>query len=144
MTREQDLIQLFGSGATELHALEALMGGITTTHLRTVCLTEWVFEALLEGLSDPNPRVRWWCLQLLDHSPDPRAIAAVAPMLDDPVPRVRQNAAHALGCLACKPDWLGELPASVLDKLHWLAAADPHEKVRRQAGWALACRRNAA
>jgi hypothetical protein len=57
------------------------MGGVTMTHLRAVRPTKKVFEALIEGLRDPNPRVRWWCVQILDHSPDPQAIAAIAPML---------------------------------------------------------------
>lgn len=139
MARERQLVQLFGSRNTELRALQALMGGITMTHLRTVRPTKRVFEALVEGLRDPNPRVRWWCVQLLDHSPDPEAIAAIAPMLDDPVPRVRQNAAHALGCVACKPAWSRELPTRSLDKLNQLAIGDAHAKVRRQASWALAC-----
>src|SRR6266498_4514561 len=103
MTREQELIRLFGSRATELEALRSLMGGTSMTHLRAARITESVFQALLQGLRDPNPRIRWWCVQLLDHSSDPRGITAVASMLDDPVPRVRQNAVHALGCLACKP-----------------------------------------
>ena len=139
IAREQELVQLFGSRTTELDALQGLMGGITMTHLRTVCPRESTFEALVQGLRDPNPRVRWWCVQVLDHSPEPRAIAAIAPMLDDPVPRVRQNAAHALGCGACKPAWSGELPTSTLSKLDQLASGDTHAKVRRQAGWALAC-----
>ncbi len=139
VARVQRLVQLFGSRKTELGALRALMGGVTMTHLRSLRPTRRVFEALVEGLRDPNPRVRWWCVQILDHSPDPQAIAAIAPMLDDPVPRVRQNAAHALGCLACKPAWSGALPMSVLDKLNRLADGDAHSKVRRQARWALGC-----
>jgi HEAT repeat protein len=137
--REWQLIQLFGSRHTELGALQTLMGGVTMTHLRAVRPTKKVFEALIEGLRDPNPRVRWWCVQILDHSPDPQAIAAIAPMLDDPVPRVRQNAAHALGCLTCKPALSRELPTSSLHKLKRVAIEDPHAKVRRQASWALGC-----
>ena len=34
---------------------------------------------------------------------------AIVPVLDDPVPRVRRNAADALGCVACKPTWNGRL-----------------------------------
>jgi hypothetical protein len=58
-------------------------------------------------------------------------------MLDDPVPRVRQNVVHALGCLACKPGWSGELSATTLDRLNRLAVNDAHAKVRRHANWAL-------
>src|SRR6266498_5846141 len=133
MTREQELIRLFGSRATELEALRSLMGGTSMTHLRAARITESVFQALLQGLRDPNPRIRWWCVQLLDHSSDPRGVTAVASMLDDPVPRVRQNAAHALGCLACKPARSGQLPATALNKLNELAMADLQAKVRRHA-----------
>jgi hypothetical protein len=143
VAREKKLVQLLGSHATELYALQGLMGGVTMTHLRTVSPTKRVVEALVQGLGDPNPRVRWWCVQILDHSPEPRAIAALVPLLDDPVPRVRQNAAHALGCRACKPAWPAELPPGALDKLNRLAAGDAHAKVRGQASWALACRRTA-
>jgi HEAT repeat protein len=143
MTRQQELIRLFSSRATELEALQSLMGGTSMTHLRTVRMTAPVFEALLQGLCDPNPRARWWCVQLLDHSSDPRGITAVASMLDDPVPRVRQNATHALGCLACKPGWTGELAAPTLDRLTELAANDSHAKVRRHATWALSRQQDA-
>lgn len=143
VAREGKLVQLLGSRGTELCALRALMGGMKASHLQTVCPTKRAFDALVQGLDDSNPRVRWWCVQILDHSPDPRAMAVIVPLLDDPVPRVRQNAAHALGCGACKPAWSGEIPPSALDKLHQLAKRDAHAKVRRQASWALACARAA-
>jgi HEAT repeat protein len=84
--------------------------------------------------------VRWWCAQLLDHLPDPRALAAVARLLDDQVPRVRRNAAHALGCVACKPEWDGSLPDETVEKLSHLATHDPNAKVRAEAAYALSCR----
>jgi HEAT repeat protein len=80
--------------------------------------------------------IRWWCIQLLDHVPDRRAITAItaiAGMLDDPVPRVRRNAAHALGCVACKPEWSGGLPAEIVSKLGSIAKDDPNHKVRAEA-----------
>src|SRR5262245_27516610 len=120
--------------------MHGLAGGITSTHLRSARLSEPAFAALVEGLRDPNPRVRWWCIQVLDHVPDPRALAAIAPLLDDPVPRVRRNAAHALGCVMCKPDWPGDLPDDVSSKLAHLASHDPNAKVRAEATHALSCR----
>jgi HEAT repeat protein len=115
-----------------------LVGGVTATELRTVVLTDAAFEALVEGLRDPNPRIRWWCIQLLDHVPDHRAITAIAGMLDDPVPRVRRNAAHALGCVVCKPEWSVGLPVEVVSKLSAVADDDPNDKVRAEARVALA------
>src|SRR5436189_6451148 len=103
MTPEQELVRLFGQRGSEVQALHGLAGGVTAAHLRTAVLTEAAFAAVTEGLADPHPRVRWWCVQLLDHVPDARAVTAVADLLDDPVPRVRRHAAPALGCLAWKP-----------------------------------------
>jgi len=116
-----------------------LAGGVTATHLRTATLSGAAFDALVDGLSDRHPRVRWWCIQLLDHVPYPRALCAIVSALDDPVPRVRRNAVHAFGCVACKPGWDRELPSGALDRLSSLAAHDPNQKVRREAATALAC-----
>jgi HEAT repeat protein len=68
-------------------------------------------------------------------------VRAIANLLDDDVPRVRRNAAHALGCVACKPQWSGVLPACVVEQLERLAASDPNAKVRNEARDALSCRR---
>src|SRR5262249_40018576 len=107
MTTEREAVQWFARRDHQVDALRALTGGLTATHLRSARLSDAAFAAVVEGLADPNPRVRWWCLQVLDHVPDGRAIPFVASALDDPVPRVRRNAAHALGCFACKPEWDG-------------------------------------
>jgi HEAT repeat protein len=136
---DQDLVQLFGERGREMDALRGLAGGVTATYLRTAVLNESAFSAVVEGLNDPNPRVRWWCVQTLDHVPDPRAVAAVAELLDDPVARVRRNAAHALGCIACKPEWNGVLPTTTTAKLLQLAATDVSMKVRAEASHALSC-----
>jgi HEAT repeat protein len=116
-----------------LEVIRCLAGGVTATELRQVRVDQLVLDALAEGIHDPDPRVRWWCVQLLDHLDDPRALAALAAALDDPVPRVRRNAAHALGCVACKPSWDGSLPGGAAAKLRQLAAADPNPKVRAEA-----------
>lgn len=34
------------------------MGGVTATYLRTAVLSAATFDALIEGLSDPNEKVR--------------------------------------------------------------------------------------
>jgi HEAT repeat protein len=139
MTREQQLVQLFGVKGRELNALHGLAGGVAATHLRTATLSADGFASVVGGLSDRNPRVRWWCIQVLDHIPDVRAVYAVVSALHDPVARVRRNAAHALGCVACKPDWDRAVPTAALQRLRDLAAHDPSEKVRQEAAAALVC-----
>ncbi len=132
-------MQRFGVRGRELDALRGLAGGVTATHLRTATLSDKSLSAVVAGLADGNPRVRWWCIQVLDHVPDVRAVAAIVSALDDPVARVRRNAAHALGCAACKPGWDHALPAAGLQRLLDLAEHDPSEKVRHEAAAALAC-----
>jgi hypothetical protein len=140
VTGAQEIVQLFAFKGRQSEALRRLVGGATATHLRTIQLDDPTCEALTEGLSDPNPRVRWWCVQVLDHVPDARATGALIAALDDQVPRVRRNAVHALGCGACKPGWSGALPLDVLEKVARMATADPSQKVRAEANRTLACR----
>ena len=138
---ESALVALFADPDRRLAAIRSLVGGLTATELRRVSPTEAAIQALIDGLSDPNPQIRWWCVQLLDHLPDDRAIEALVPVLDDAVPRVRRNAAHALGCIACKPSWRGELPNRALARLHSMADTDPNQKVRAEADRAFKCLR---
>jgi HEAT repeat protein len=137
------LVQRLAAKGTRHQAIVDLVGGITATELRDVDVPDDVFDALTRGLRDPNPKIRWWCIQLLDHVPDERALQAVVPLLDDPVDRVRRNAVHALGCAACKPTSDATLPESSLTKVEAMAAGDPSGKVRREAAHALACRTEA-
>jgi HEAT repeat protein len=137
--RERELVQLLARKSERMQAFRALAGGVTATELRQVKLTDDAFDAVREGLTDPDPQVRWWCIQLLDHVPDERAVVALADVLDDPVPRVRRNAAHALGCIACKPTWDGQLSSDVLHRLTNTADNDPNGKVRTEARTALSC-----
>jgi HEAT repeat protein len=136
------MVQWFSRRDRQVDALRALTGGVTATYLRRAQLSDAAFDAVVEGIADPNPRVRWWCVQVLDHVPDTRAMTVIASALDDPVPRVRRNAAHALGCVACKPDWDGDLPGGVLERLTNVATTDENDKVRREARYALACTRS--
>jgi HEAT repeat protein len=137
---EAQWVQALADKTTRLDAMRALVGGVTSTELKSVRLSDTVLRALSDGVADSDPRVRWWSIQLLDHVADPRAVQAIVPALHDPVPRVRRNAAHALGCVNCKPAWDGRLPSDAHATLAALAASDPNAKVRRVAQWALACR----
>jgi HEAT repeat protein len=131
------LVEQLRSKADRLAAMTELIGAVNARDLRSVQLSEAAFTALVDGLSHSNPQVRWWSVQLLDHCPDPRSVDAIAPLLDDCVPRVRRNAAHALGCLVCKPSWSGTLTESVIERLSAMAQSDPNAKVRAEATAAL-------
>jgi HEAT repeat protein len=133
-----DLVQELAT-SRRLDAIRALVGGVNARELRAVVVDAEVFDAIVAGLRDPNPKIRWWCLQLLDHVDDERAIAAIAECLDDPVPRVRRNAAHALGCAACKPGWDGTLPDGVAARLLEMATSDENAKVRATAAQTMTC-----
>jgi HEAT repeat protein len=135
-----DLVEHFADPARRTEAMAALVGGVTATELRAMRrLPESVFDALQRGLRHGNPKVRWWCIQILDHVADERSLWAVADLLGDPIPRVRRNAVHALGCTACKPEG-GDLPPGLLQRITAIASNDPSPKVRAEARYALACR----
>jgi hypothetical protein len=128
-----DAVQAFRVQARRQEVIAALVGGIRASELRKFC------DALISGDADPRPQVRWGCLRLLDHLPEPSVLAAICQTLDDPVPRVRRQAAHALGCGICKPAWDGSLPAQVVAKLTEMASSDSTAKVRAEARGALTC-----
>ncbi len=98
----EELVNLFADKTRRNQAAIALLGGITATELKRVKLTDAAFEALVKGLKHPNPKVRWWCLQWFDHVGDERCVPYILPLLDDPIPRVRKHAQHALECEICK------------------------------------------
>jgi len=82
--------------------IRQLVGGLTSTELRAAEVSAEVRLALAGGLLHWSPKVRWWCLQLIDHVADLRCLDFVPPLLDDPVQRVRKQARHTLTCEACK------------------------------------------
>lgn len=95
-------------------------------------LPEQKLEALLWGLEHESPPVRRCCLSLLDAHPDARAVPHILRRLDDPVPRVRWHAVHALGCEACK-DGQTFLTEEVRRRLGEVSERDPSERVRAHA-----------
>jgi HEAT repeat protein len=133
MDDPRGLVKLLALREGRTDTIRRLVGGVTATELRQIRVAQPVLSAVAEGVHDPDPRVRWWCVQLLDHINDERALTALTDALDDPVPRVRRNAAHAVGCVACKPPWDGSLPDGAADRLLRMAEADPNAKVRAQA-----------
>ncbi len=87
-------------------------------------------DAVLRGLSHPNPRVRRGCADFLDHNGDDLCIPALSEALHDPVPYVRRQAVHSLACQRCKSS-----PIHVDAVAHLIDAArsDPSIRVRREA-----------
>ncbi|HLJ66853.1 MAG TPA: HEAT repeat domain-containing protein [Chloroflexota bacterium] len=91
-----------------------------------------VMDALIAGIEHPGPAIRYACAGAMDHLADARCIGPLRRLLDDPVPRVRRMALHALSCDACK---LSPLPTD--DDFVALAIEralhDPSIQVRRHA-----------
>jgi HEAT repeat protein len=93
-------------------------------------------QALVEGLAAAQSRVRFECAHALDTFGDATTRAPLAVLMDDPVPRVRWIAMHALSCHACgeKPD---ALEAAIRERIIDAAAHDPSPQVRRHAAVSL-------
>jgi HEAT repeat protein len=92
--------------------------------------------ALIRGLEATQIRVRFECAHALDTFGDATTRRALARLMDDPAPRVRWMAMHALSCHACgeKPDGL---EADIRERIMRAAASDPSPQVRRHAAVAL-------
>ena len=92
--------------------------------------------ALVGGLGSPQSRIRFECAHALDQFGDETTRPALARLMDDPVPRVRWMAMHALSCHACgeKPD---ALEGAIRERLIAAACSDPSPQVRRHAAVAL-------
>jgi HEAT repeat protein len=116
------------------HALST--GGRGARQNRGKQLPPEKIDALIWGLSHCNPVVRRCCLEQLDQHPDARAIPHILKALNDPVPRVRWHAVHALTCDACKPGH-SFLTPEVEPALRQVAAEDPSQRVRQYARRAL-------
>lgn len=86
------------------------------------------------AIEHPNPSIRWRALDLLDHHGDETIGPTVVRALDDPVPRVRRHAVHALTCTKCR---VGPLAVDVVGELIRVTRTDPNEKVRLMATDAL-------
>ncbi|HVN00595.1 MAG TPA: HEAT repeat domain-containing protein [Caulobacteraceae bacterium] len=100
-------------------------------------------QALVAGLSAPRERVRFGCAAALDTFGDAGAREPLAALMDDPVPRVRWMAMHALSCHACgeKP---AELEPPIRARMLAALANDPSPQVRRHAAFMLAAARETA
>jgi hypothetical protein len=77
-------VEALAHNSRRTEAMRALVGGVTATEMRTVELSDEVFDGLVRGTRHTNPVVRWWSVQLLDHCPDEQATMALIPLFDDP------------------------------------------------------------
>lgn len=103
-------------------------------HTRLVELSDAAVPALIEGLSDPDWRVRRACALVADRNPDPRLLERVRLAVHDPKARVRQIAVHALACEHCKPGVpLPDPVPTLVDRLK----NDKAIRVRRMAAGSL-------
>ena len=90
----------------------------------------------LGARSHPVPSMRWRCLTLLDHlDGDDSVPVFIEALFEDPVPRVRRHALHALSCERCKE---APLCVDIAPLLERCAATDDNAKVRAQAEATLA------
>ncbi len=127
------LVDLLADKTQRNAVIVALMGGITATELRRVKVTDEAKKALIAGLKHPNSKVRWWCIQLMDHIADE---SYVPPLMDsahtDPTPRNRRHAIHAATCEVCKPN-RQRLNVDLRSELIAIAHTDPDTSVRETA-----------
>lgn len=127
------LVELLADKAQRNAAIVALVGGITATELRSVKVSEAAKQALIAGLQHWNSKVRWWCIQLMDHVADE---SYMRPLLEaaksDATPKNRRHAIHALTCEICKPDRCA-LDIDVRAELASIAQTDPDGSVRAMA-----------
>lgn len=132
------LVDLLADKTQRNAVIVALVGGITATELRRVKVTPESKKALIAGLKHPNSKVRWWCIQLMDHVADETYLE---PLLHtahtDPTPKNRRHAIHALTCKICKPD-KEALNIDVRVQLEKIAAFDNDLSVRTMARQELA------
>ncbi len=111
----------------------ALVGGITATELRRVKVTEAAKQALIRGLKHRNSKVRWWCIQLMDHLADESYVPSLMEAaFNDPTPKNRRHAIHATTCEVCKPN-RQRLNVDVRSELVIIAQTDSDASVRAMA-----------
>ncbi|XOV90622.1 MAG: HEAT repeat domain-containing protein [Pseudomonadota bacterium] len=89
--------------------------------------------AVRRGLSSAEGDVRMHCARILDHIVDEDSIDELVKLLDDPDPRVRVHALHALACDRCKDNACRPAKDPVLPKAIDALLEDPDAHVRAMA-----------
>jgi HEAT repeat protein len=127
------LVDLLADKTQRNDVIVALVGGITATELRHVQVTAEAKQALIAGLKHPNSKVRWWCIQLMDHIADETYFEPLLHVAQtDPTPKNRRHAIHALTCGVCKPDKQA-LNIDMRSHLKRIAVSDHDASVRTMA-----------
>lgn len=87
--------------------------------------------AVEEGLFSDDPEMRVQCTLLIDRLADDESFELMLLLLEDPDPRVRQHALHALACDRCKADDVCALPREdLIPTAARLLSTDPSAHVR--------------
>lgn len=136
MTSLAKLVDAFADSKRRNQAILDLVGAINANDLRRVRVSPEAKAALISGLDHPNAKVRWWCLQLMDHLADESYLEPVLSKLNDPVAKVRRHAIHALSCGACKPN-RQVLAVQIESALRAALSTDPDQRVQEEARQAL-------
>ncbi|MCA0456109.1 MAG: HEAT repeat domain-containing protein [Chloroflexi bacterium] len=127
------LVDLFADKTQRNLAVVALVGGLTATELRKANVSPAAKQALINGLKHPNSKVRWWCIQLMDHLADESYVPSLMEVAHtDPTPKNRRHAIHATTCEICKPN-RQRLNVDVRAELMAIAATDTDASVREMA-----------
>ncbi len=127
------LVDLLADKTQRNAVIVALIGGITATELRHVNVSDEAKQALIKGLKHSNSKVRWWCIQLMDHIADESYVPSLMEAAHtDPTPKNRRHAIHAATCEVCKPN-RQRLNVDVRSELINIAQTDSDLSVRETA-----------
>jgi HEAT repeat protein len=129
------LVNLLADKTQRNEVIRALVGGLTATELRSVVVSEPAKQALIDGLKHPNSKVRWWCIQLMDHLADESYLPVLLEAAqNDPTPKNRRHAIHAMTCNVCKPNRQHlEIDADIRLQLEVISRFDVDLSVREMA-----------
>jgi HEAT repeat protein len=93
-------------------------------------------DDVIKGLSSGESKTRFSCAHMLDVFGDERCREPLVRLMEDPVPRVRWMAMHALSCHACNSESCSDDEA-VRERIERGALSDESPQVRRHAVYAL-------
>ena len=131
------LVDNFKIPAERYRAMATISGARGARESRGRRLSPDKIEALIWGLYHKNAAVRRCCLELLDQHPSTTAVPHIVAKFNDPVPRVRRHAVHAIRCDVCKAgDTI--LTPDLVNRLREVAETDPSPKVRAEGTHGLA------